>query len=138
MSSELQPLRDADIDATVARLRDELRASGRDELAEFAGELRARRELDRLWAVSADRPYLSRPSRLGRLRGLVLVPPKAVLKRMMRWYVEPFATDQRQFNAAVLRLADELGAEVAQLQKRLERLETGNREAESDEPRPRR
>ena len=128
-------MRDAELDVTVARLKEALRATGVDDGVGPAGYLPARRELDRLWAVSAERPYLSRPGFWGRLRGLVLVPPKAVLRRLMRWYVEPLATDQRQFNAGVLRLADELGAELARLEKRLERLEQGNLEAESDEPR---
>ena len=30
----------------------------------------------------------------------------------MRWYVEPFAAEQRRFNAAVLRLADALSERV--------------------------
>ena len=35
-------------------------------------------------------------------------PLKSVLRKAMRWYVEPLAVDQRRFNAAVLRLADTL------------------------------
>ena len=135
MSPEPQQLGEAELDLTVERLKEALRATGVDDGDGSAGYLRARRELDRLWAVSAERPFLSRPGFWGRLRGLVLISPKAVLRRLMRWYVEPLATDQRQFNAGVLRLADELGAELAQLGKRLERLEQGNREAESDGPR---
>jgi hypothetical protein len=133
MPGEAQHLGDAGFSATVDRLRDELRASRRDD--EQFGDLRARRELDRLWAVSADRPFLSRPGTWGRVRGLVLRPPKAVLRRLMRWYVQPLALDQRQFNAGVPRLADELAAELVRLEKRLERLESGNGEAESDAPR---
>jgi hypothetical protein len=132
MPSEAQHLQDVELQATVDRLRHELRQSGRDD----TGDLRARRDLDRLWAVSADRPFLSRPGAWGRLRGLLLRPPKAVLRRMMRWYVEPLAMDQRQFNAGLLRLVDELAAELARLREQLERLESGNREAESDGPRP--
>jgi SAM-dependent methyltransferase len=67
-----------------------------------------RREADRLWAVSAERPFLSRPGSLGRARGIALSPVKALLRKMMRWYVEPLAADQRRFNAAVLRLMDAL------------------------------
>jgi hypothetical protein len=135
MPQEPQQLRDAELDLTIERLKEALRASGANDGDGTAGYLQARRELDRLWAVSAERPFLYRTGFWGRLRGLVLVPPKAVLRRLMRWYVEPLATDQRQFNAGVLRLADELGAELARLDKRLELLEQGNREAESDEPR---
>jgi hypothetical protein len=38
----------------------------------------------------------------------------------MRWYVEPLAYDQRSFNAAALRLIDDLEARVAQLETQLE------------------
>ena len=44
----------------------------------------------------------------------------------MRWYVEPLAYDQRSFNAAALRLVDDLEARVAHLESELARL----REAE--------
>lgn len=129
-------LRDAELGATVARLREELHAARPEGLEEprLGSYLRERRELDRLWAVTAERPYLSRPGQWGRVRGLALVVPKAVLRRLMRWYVEPLATDQRAFNAGVLRLADELAAHLARLDERFERLEQRNREAESDEP----
>ncbi len=67
-----------------------------------------RRAAEQLWAVSAERPFMSRPGAWGRTRGLVLRPAKSVLRKAMRWYVEPLAADQRRFNAAVLRLADAL------------------------------
>jgi hypothetical protein len=75
----------------------------------------ARREANRFAAVSADRPYYYRPGRLGRARGLLLLPMKAVLKKLMRWYVEPVAHDQRQFNGAAVRMFDELAAQVGSL-----------------------
>jgi hypothetical protein len=37
----------------------------------------------------------------------------------MRWYVEPLAYDQRSFNAATLRLVDDLQAQVDRLQAEL-------------------
>src|SRR5439155_11165651 len=67
-----------------------------------------REEAERLWAVSAERPFLYRAGALGRLRGLALVPVKTVVRKLMRWYVEPLAVDQRRFNAAVLKLVDAL------------------------------
>jgi hypothetical protein len=70
--------------------------------------------------VTAERPYLARPGTVGRIRGGALLPLKAVLRRMMRWYVEPLATDQREFNAIVLRLVDE---QQQQTLRALERLE---------------
>jgi hypothetical protein len=47
-------------------------------------------------------------------------PVKAVLRKLMRWYVEPLAYDQRSFNAAVLRLLDDLQEQVASLHAELE------------------
>jgi hypothetical protein len=41
----------------------------------------------------------------------------------MRWYVEPLAADQRAFNAAMLRLADELEDRLIELERRVERLD---------------
>ena len=51
-------------------------------------------------------------------------PVKAVLRKLMRWYVEPLAYDQRSFNAATLRLVDDLQEQVDRLQAELERLRT--------------
>ena len=39
----------------------------------------------------------------------------------MRWYVEPLAYDQRSFNAAALRLVDDLEQRVATLEAELAR-----------------
>jgi 2-polyprenyl-3-methyl-5-hydroxy-6-metoxy-1,4-benzoquinol methylase len=97
-----------DVAAIVRRLRELVEARGGDGDPGSGRVLAARAEAQRLWAVSADRPYLSKPGLAGKLRGYALLPVKAVLKRMMRWYVEPVATDQRAFNAAVLRTLDEL------------------------------
>ena len=38
----------------------------------------------------------------------------------MRWYVEPLAYDQRSFNAAALRLIDDLQAQIDELERELE------------------
>jgi uncharacterized membrane protein YgcG len=55
---------------------------------------------------------------------------------MMRWYVEPAFSDQRTFNAAVLRVVDELhsktAANVQALEERLARLEEGAERDRSD------
>ena len=40
----------------------------------------------------------------------------------MRWYVEPLAYDQRSFNAAALRLVDDLQEQVDRLQAEVEQL----------------
>ena len=47
-------------------------------------------------------------------------PVKAVLRKLMRWYVEPLAYDQRSFNAATLRLIDDLQEQVDRLQAELD------------------
>jgi SAM-dependent methyltransferase len=67
-----------------------------------------RNEAERLWSVSAERPFLYRTGAWGRARGLLLVPAKSFLRKLVRWYVEPLALDQRRFNAAVLKLVDAL------------------------------
>lgn len=77
-----------------------------------------RDEAERLWPVSADRNLRLRPG----VRGGVGTPVKAVLRKLMRWYVEPLAYDQRAFNAAVLRLVDDLDTRIAQLEAELKSL----------------
>ena len=113
---------DVDIDALFAALREEIRRSGADPgAAGEAGEddrQAARAEAERLWPVSADRPLRLRPG----VRGGIGTPAKAVLKKGMRWYVEPLAYDQRSFNAAALRLIDDLEQRVAALEAELARL----------------
>jgi uncharacterized protein YlxW (UPF0749 family) len=47
---------------------------------------------------------------------------KAVLRKLMRWYVEPLAYDQRSFNAALLRLVDDLQEQVDRLQAEVREL----------------
>ena len=76
------------------------------------------REAERLWPVSADRSLRLRPG----LRGGIGTPVKAVLRKMMRWYVEPLAYDQRSFNAAALRLIDDLQEQVSRLEAEVESL----------------
>ena len=104
---------EAEFEAIVARLS---RAVGEGEADGKAAPgdvyLARRREADRLWGVSAERPFVNRPGSLGRVRGIALSPVKWLLRKLMRWYVEPFATDQRRFNAAALRLMDALSARV--------------------------
>jgi hypothetical protein len=114
-----------EIAAIVERLRAELQASPADNGSgdEPLGPLPSRRRAEKLRGVTAERPYLARAGTWGRLRGLLLTPPKALLRRLMRWYVEPLATDQRQFNAAALRLVDELHEQVLRLERRLRALE---------------
>lgn len=85
-----------------------------------AAPLVSRQEADRRWFVSSDRPFVARPGRWGRIRGLALLPVKIVLKKLMRWYVEPPLADQRLFNAAILKTVDEAHARSAADLKRIE------------------
>src|SRR5215218_2321061 len=120
-----------EFDLILARLRSELTRGGAsaagEEAGEFDGFALRRDEAERLWAVSAERRFLFRPGVWGRSRGLVLVPLKSVLRKLMRWYVEPLAADQRRFNAAALRLVDALSERAdagrAELQRSLWELE---------------
>ena len=110
---------EVDVDALFAALKEEIRRSGADPGA--AGEpddrRAARGEAERLWPVSADRPLRLRPG----FGGGLATPAKAVLRKLMRWYVEPLAYDQRSFNAAALRLVDDLERRVAHLESELAR-----------------
>jgi SAM-dependent methyltransferase len=114
--------RDAEFEAIRERLEAELeRGNGRiseDPDDRFA--LR-RDEAERVWSVSAERPFLYRAGVWGRMRGLLLVPAKSFLRKLMRWYVEPLAVDQRRFNAAVLKLVDALSEHGDTSQAALER-----------------
>ena len=111
---------DAEIAAVFERLRGEVGARPSAETSPMAlapsradGSLSvARDQADRFWAVTADRPYLYKPGAWGRIRGLLLVPLKGVLRRLMRWYVEPAFAQQRDFNASVLKALDELSERV--------------------------
>jgi SAM-dependent methyltransferase len=113
VSEDSLTAQEAEFEAIVARLRQEVER-GEADFEGAPGERypARRREAALLWAVSAERSFLSRPGPLGRARGIVLTPVKSVLRKMMRWYVEPFAAEQRRFNAAVLRLVDALSERV--------------------------
>jgi hypothetical protein len=104
-----------DVDELFRALRDEVRRSGADPGGATGGDderRSVRAEAERLWPVSADRSLRLRPG----LRGGLGTPVKAVLRKTMRWYIEPLAYDQRSFNASVLRLIDDLQAQVAELE----------------------
>src|SRR5437867_5944010 len=116
-----------DVAGLVERLSEELRrgaGAGVSPGAEFAS---TRALAERFWPVTAEREAG------GGAKGLV----KRVLRKFMRWYVEPLAADQRVFNDSVLKLVDALseradastaareqaGRLVRELEERLARLE---------------
>src|SRR4029453_8639389 len=105
-----------DVEELFRALREEVRRSGADPGATGGDEDErriARAEAERLWPVSAGRSLPLPPG----VRGGGRTPVKAVLRKLMRWYVEPLAYDQRSFNAAVLRLIDDLEERVARLER---------------------
>jgi SAM-dependent methyltransferase len=117
VSEDSLTAQEAEFEAIVARLRQEVERGESDSHGAPGDRYPARRrEADSLWAVSAERPFLSRPGALGRARGIALTPVKSGLRKLMRWYVEPFAAEQRRFNAAALRLVDALSNRVDAVQ----------------------
>jgi SAM-dependent methyltransferase len=94
----ISAVEEIDVAALYQQLREELgrgRGGAADEATRFAS---ARSLGERFWPVSAERDAGGGP------KGLV----KRVLRKLMRWYVEPFAADQRVYNDAVLKLIDAL------------------------------
>jgi hypothetical protein len=119
-----------DVEELYRNLRDEVRRSGSEPggaPGESTGSVEERRaaraQAERLWPVSADRSLRLRPG----VRGGIGTPVKVVLRKLMRWYVEPLAYDQRSFNAAALRLIDDLQEQVDRLENEIETLRAENR-----------
>ena len=112
-----------DVPALFARLKQELRHAPGLDVSEDVDRGIVRQRLrsvaETTWAVTAERPFERRPGPLGAARHAV----KKVLRRLMRWYVEPFAAGQRSFNSVALKLVDELFEEVDLLFARLVRAE---------------
>jgi hypothetical protein len=97
--------------ADVARVYEELRrAIDRD--ARDPATMRGLAE--RFWPVSADKPLERRPG----AKGWVAFRVKLVLRKLMRWYIEPALAEQRIVNDALLRLVDELSRGVDELERR--------------------
>ena len=122
---------DGEIGVIFTRLRDEVRRRSSPPPDTTTGSvsrpaLPGRAMAERAWAVTAERPFEQRPTG-SRLRRALVAPVKRVLRKLMRWYVEPLAAEQRTFNLAVLTLVDELtertAADVSRLERRLEALE---------------
>src|SRR5919205_2210127 len=119
----ISPPEHVDVAALFARLKEEVRhAPGLDVSNGFnrgVVRTRLRTVAERFWPVTAERPLERRPG----ARGAVLLPVKKVLRKLMRWYVEPFAADQRAFNDAALKLVDALSEEADALRARVAELE---------------
>ena len=107
----VSPPEDVDVEALYEQLQAELRRgpSGGDRMA-------ATRALaERFWAVTPERELGRGPKAF----------VKRVLRKLMRWYVEPVAADQRIVNDSVLKLIDALAEradDAAAARGRAERL----------------
>ncbi len=94
-------------DEVYERLRAALDRGSRD--------LAATRGLaERFWPVSAEKPLERRPG----AKGWVAFQCKRVLRKLLRWYVEPALAEQRIVNDALLRLVDDLSRRVDELESK--------------------
>lgn len=112
-----------DVAALFAQLQEEVRRGGphaRSGAGASSVRINARASADRLWPVSTDRHVGGRPGVVGALYR----PVKLVLRKLMRWYVEPVFADQRAVNDALLRLVDDLYDEVDRLRAELDALKS--------------
>jgi hypothetical protein len=116
MTGETREEREAEISAIFARLRAEIGYT-RPDKAEPERPLAARPQAERTWAVSAERPLERPPNRRGAVQTWIFAPIKRALRKLMRWYVEPLAAQQRSHNLTVLELIDELTERVDALER---------------------
>jgi hypothetical protein len=94
---------------------DEIYERLRAALDRDSRDLAATRGLaERFWPVSAEKPLERRPGPKGWLAFQV----KRVLRKTLRWYVEPALAEQRIVNDALLRLVDDLTRRVDELESR--------------------
>ena len=99
--------RPADVDRVYEELKRAIDRDARDPAS-------MRGLAERFWPDSADKPLERRPG----AKGWVAFQVKRVLRRLMRWYVEPAMADQRSFNDAVLKLVDDLDWRISRLEQR--------------------
>jgi SAM-dependent methyltransferase len=115
-SAGISPPPDVDVAALVQRLREEVRKGpatyGRPGDGLASTRAAARVQAERFWPVSAERPLERRAG----LRGALLHPVKKLLRKLMRFYVEPLALEQRSFNDATLKLLDAMSEELDALE----------------------
>jgi hypothetical protein len=110
----LERVSEREVDLIVARLQGELRRSG--AVAEEGGQRGtawgARAQAEQFSHVTLHRPLLYKPGTWGRIRGTLLAPIKLVLRKLIRWYVEPAFAQQRDFNASILGALEQLSERV--------------------------
>src|SRR5436309_5274860 len=111
---------ESDVAVLFERLREELRRGVVDGDAGGADVASTRALAERFWPVTAEREAGGGP------KGLV----KRFLRKLMRWYVEPLAADQRVFNDSMLKLVDALSARSDEEASARERVQNLLRELE--------
>ncbi|HZC30605.1 MAG TPA: hypothetical protein VE261_03745 [Gaiellaceae bacterium] len=99
--------RPADVDRVYEELKRAIDRDTRDPAS-------TRGLAERFWAVSADKPFERRPGP----KGFLALQAKRILRKAMRWYVEPAFAEQRIVNDALLRLVDDLARRVDELERR--------------------
>ncbi|HZS25100.1 MAG TPA: hypothetical protein VFA30_08965 [Gaiellaceae bacterium] len=97
----------SEVDRVYAELRRAIDRDTRDPAA-------MRGLAERFWPVSADKPLARRPG----VKGWAAFQVKRVLRKLVRWYVEPAFAEQRIVNDALLRLVDDLARRVDELERR--------------------
>jgi hypothetical protein len=121
VSEEGSQAENVDVAALFAQLQDEVRRSApHGAEGGSAARLAARGTAERLWPVSTDRHLGGRAGVFGAIQR----PVKVAVRKLARWYVEPVFADQRGYNDALLKLVDELAAEVDRLRARVDELES--------------
>ena len=98
---EAEVTRPADVDRVYEELKRAIDRDARDPAT-------MRGLAERFW------PLERRPG----ARGWLAYRVKLVLRKLMRWYVEPAFAEQRIVNDALLRLVDELARRVDELERR--------------------
>src|SRR4029079_16628147 len=111
---------DLDVADLFERLREELRrgaGTGGGPGSEFAETVPL---AERFWPVTGEREAGGGP------KGFV----KRILRKFMRWYVEPLAADQRVYNSSLLKLVDALSERADEAAASRERVQQLLRELE--------
>ena len=81
------------------------------------------------WDVMAERPITSHR----RFLGPILVFGKKVVRKLLRWYVNPFVDQQRNFNAAMVRLMNSTQTQLDEKKERISELEQTVQDLEEKE-----
>jgi SAM-dependent methyltransferase len=111
----ISPPDEIDVAVLYEQLRAELRRGPSEGTGSGASSAATRALAERFWPVTPERELGHGPKAF----------VKRVLRKLMRWYVEPLAADQRVYNDSVLKLVDALSEradDAAAARERAERL----------------